>query len=315
MTQEALAYRTDAVAVHTVPVARKATIVVLSVLCGLAIAVLWSANLVDDQIGENVASNLLGHDARAGAVGSGLAGALFAFVAGLAGTFTACNVAAFSAVGPMLGGGTSATSRMRQALPRVGWLALGVIVVAGAYGAVGAAIGTRIPQLSTHRIGNHVPVRVVQAAIVFTVIGMVFLWLGLAAINVLPDPLRRLTARWPNTPLVVMGALIGGFLIGRPYPLFFKLFQEAARTHNPLFGAATFILTALGNITVTVVLFLALAAASGERYQRWLSARPGRVATLTAIALIIGGAFMVFYWGVRLPARFDYGWFPRMPWS
>lgn len=316
MAQDALAYRTrDVITVHAVPVARKVAVVVLSVLCGLAIAVLWSANLVDDQIGEKVARGMLGHDARTGAVGTGLAGGLFAFVVGLAGTFTACNVAAFSAVGPMLGGGTSAASRMRLALRQVGWLALGVIVVAGVYGAIGAAIGTRIPQLNTHTIGNHVPVRVVQSAIVFTVIGVVFLWLGLAAINVVPDPLRRLTARWPNTPLVVMGALIGGFLIGRPYPLFFRLFQEAARTHDPLFGAATFILTALGNILVMVVLFLLLAAASGERYRRWLAAKPGRVATLTAVALIVGGAFMVFYWGVRLPARFDYGWFPRMPWS
>jgi hypothetical protein len=31
--------------------------------------------------------------------------------------------------------------------------------------------------------------------------------------------------------------------------------------------------------------------------------------------LLIGGAFMVFYWGVRLPAQFDYGWFPQMPYN
>jgi hypothetical protein len=109
--------------------------------------------------------------------------------------------------------------------------------------------------------------------------------------------------------------LIGGFLIGRPYPLFFKLFQEAARTHNVFYGAGTFVLTAIGNILVMAVLFVILAAAMGSRYQRWLAQRPGRVATITAAALIVGGAFLIFYWGVRLPANFAYGWFPHMPWS
>jgi len=289
-------------------------VVLVGVLVGLAIAVVWPARLVDDEIGETVANNLLGYNAKATTLGGGLAGAVFAFVAGLAGTFTACNVAAFSAVGPMMGSGTSAGTRMRRVLPQIGWLSVGLIVVAAVYGGIGAAIGDGIPQLNTHTVGNNVPVRIIQSAVVFTVIGLIFVWLGLAAINVVPDPLRRLTARWPQTPAVVMGALIGGFLIGRPYPLFFKLFQQAAETHNPLYGALTFVLTALGNVVVMAALLLLIAALTGGRYQNWLAARPGRLATLTATALLIGGAFMIFYWGVRLPARFDYGWFPRMPW-
>jgi hypothetical protein len=301
--------------VETPSTTRRTVVILASVGVGLAIAVLWSARLVDAEIGETVADGILGRDARAGAVGTGLAGAVFAFVAGLAGTFTACNIAAFSAVGPLMGRGDTALSRTRQALPQLGWLSLGVVAIAGVYGAIGAAIGTRIPQLSTQTIGHNMPVRVVQSSIVFTVLGLVFVWLGLAAIRVVPDPLAPLTRRWPNSQMVVMGVLIGAFLIGRPYPLFFKLFQQAAATHNPLFGAATFILTALGNILVMAVVFLALVIGSRGRFGRWLTARPGRLATLTATALIIGGAFMVFYWGVRLPARFDYLWFPRMPWQ
>jgi hypothetical protein len=257
---------------------------------------------------------MLGRDARAGAVGDGLAGGFFAFVVGIAGTFTACNVAAISAVGPMLGDRSKATIA-RRALSQVGWLGLGVIVVAASYGAIGAAIGTGIPQLSTATIGHNMPVRVVQSMVVFTMLGLAFVWLGLAAIRVTPDPLAPLSRRWPSAPTFVMGLLIGGFLIGRPYPLFFKLFQEAASTHNPLYGAGTFILTALGNIVLTALLFLILTVGTGGRLQRWLTARPGRLATVTATALIIGGAFMVFYWGVRLPSRFDYLWFPRMPWN
>ena len=315
MTQDSLVLTRPVTPIEGMSTARRATVVVAGVLVGLAIAALWSSQLVDDQIGENVANNLLGYNAKASTLSGGLAGAVFAFVAGLAGTFTACNVAAFSAMGPMMGRGDTAGARIRRSLPQIGWLAVGLIVVAGVYGAIGAAIGNSIPQLNTHTVGNNMPIRVIQSAVVFTVIGVIFLWLGLAAIDVVPDPLRRLTARWPYTPALVMGALIGGFLIGRPYPLFFKLFQQAARTHNPLYGAATFVLTALGNVVVMAVLFLALTVGSGGRYQRWLAARPGRLATLTASALVIGGAFMVFYWGVRLPARFDYGWFPTMPWS
>lgn len=316
MAQESLALaRHQAVTVETISAVRKTTVVLASVLVGLAIATLWSAQLVDDQIGVNVTNDVLGYNAKSQAIAGGLAGALFAFVAGFAGTFTACNVAVFSAVGPMMGHPGTAGDRVRRALPQIGWLSLGVIIVAGLYGAIGAAVGTGIPQLNAHTVGHGVPIRVIQSAIVFTVLGIAFVWMGLAAIDVVPDPLRRLTARWPQTPLLVMGGLIGGFLIGRPYPLFFKLFQYAAQTHNPLYGGLTFILTALGNILVMALLFLALSVGTGGRYQRWLAARPGRVATLTASALLIGGAFMVFYWGVRLPARFDYGWFPTMPWS
>jgi len=155
------------------PTTRRALIVTFGVVVGIALAVLWSAQLVDDQIGENVASNLLGHDARSSAVGSGVAGGVFAFVAGLAGTFTACNVAAFSAVGPMLGDADTVGARLRQALRRSGWLALGVVIVAGVYGAVGAAVGTGIPQFSSDTVGNHMPVRLVQSLIVFVVIGVI----------------------------------------------------------------------------------------------------------------------------------------------
>ena len=108
---------------------------------------------------------------------------------------------------------------------------------------------------------------------VFTVIGLIFIYLGLAAAGVVPDPLRRLTARFAYTPQVVMGALIGGFLIGRPYPLFFKMFQYAASTHNPFYGALAFVLVALGNIAIMALLFLALSA---SRFQRWLAANPTR---------------------------------------
>jgi sulfite exporter TauE/SafE len=108
-----------------------------------------------------------------------------------------------------------------------------------------------------------------------------------------------------------MGALIGGFLIGRPYPLFYKTFEYAASTHNPFYGALAFVLVALGNIIVMALLFLIL---SMSGFQAWLRAAPSRVAKFTTAALLIGGAFTIAYWVVRVPAAFGIGWFPQMPW-
>jgi hypothetical protein len=151
----------------------------------------------------------------------------------------------------------------------------------------------------------------VQSVVVFGVIGLIMIYLGLAALRVVPDPLARLSIRWPGAQQLVMGMLIGGFLIGRPWPLFDKMFQHAASTHNALFGAATFVLIVLGNMIVLGLLFL---LASLSRFPRWLRATQARAATATAVALLIGGTFTFVYWAVRAPAGFGIGWFPAMPW-
>ena len=288
----------------------RAYLIFFSALAGVIVAMLWSARLVDDDIGVNAANGMLGHNSLTTGINSSVAGIFFAFTAGLAGTFTACNVAAFSAIAPLMEDSPSVGTRARLALRPVGWLSLGAGVVAGVYGAIGAAVGTRIPQLSVATIGN-TPVRTLQSVVVFSVIGLMFMYLGLAAAGAVPDPMARLTGRWRYTPQVVMGALIGGFLIGRPYPLFFKMFKYAASTHNPLYGAGALILVVIGNIVLMAVLFLLLAI---SRLSQWLAAKPGREVRFTAAALLIGGTFTLAYWGIRVPAHLGYGWFPSMPW-
>lgn len=284
----------------------------VAVLVGLALAVLWSAQLVDDDIGVNTANGLLGQDASAATLTSTVSGLVFAFVTGLAGTFTACNIAVFSAIAPMVGTRPSLAGRIGGSLRPLGWVALGAIVVAGVYGAVGALVGSGLPQLSAATFGaQHTPVRILQSVAVFGFIGLVMVYLGLATLRVVPDPLARLTARWAPTPQVVMGALIGGFLIGRPWPLFHKMFLHAASTHNALFGASAFVLVVIGNLVLLGVLFVLLALSP---VPRWLRATATRATTATATALLIGGAFTVFYWAVRVPAKIGFGWFPGVPW-
>jgi hypothetical protein len=288
-------------------------ITAISLLLGIAIAVLWSARLVDDDIGVNTANGLLGGDAESASLSGTLAGLAFALVTGLAGTFTACNVAVFSAIAPNLQDDATASGRLRRALRPLGWLSVGAIVVAGVYGAIGALIGSHIPQLSTGTVGSHqLPVRLLQSVIVFGLIGLVMLYLGLAALRASPSAVDRLSEGWPPAGHVVTGMLIGGFLIGRPWPLFHKMFAHAASTDNAAYGAATFILVALGNMLLMGLLFLLL---SLTRFPSWLRHRPSRAATATAMAWLVGGSFTLVYWVVRLPAVFGIGWFPTMPWN
>jgi hypothetical protein len=299
---------TDTVVRTATPAAvHRGRVIGWSVLAGLVIAVLWSARLVDDDIGLNTANGLL-HQNAGDATITGTVGALvFAFVTGIAGTFTACNVAVFTAIAPMVESRPSVGGRLRP----LGWVTLGAVVVAGSYGAIGALVGTGLPQLSTATIDDGVPVRVLQSIAVFGVIGLIMLYLGLAALKVVPDPLGRLAVRWSPAPGVVMGALVGGFLIGRPWPLFHKMFLHAAGTHNALFGAAALVLVVMGNMVLMALLFLLLSA---TRFPSRLRARPTRIMTVTAAALLIGGTFTFVYWTVRVPANLGFGWFPVMPW-
>ena len=289
-------------------------ILLLSVLGGLFVAYAWSATLVDEQIGFNTANTLLGRNANATPVGGIASGILFAFVTGLAGSFTACNIACFGAVGPLVGQAQTRRGRLLQTVRPLGWLAAGMIPVSAVYGAIVGIVGTKMPQFSTaHSSG--LSARAIQSMIAFGSVGLVMIVLGMASLGLIRDPLGPLSRRFPNAPLVVVGALIGGFLIGRPYPLFEDMFRSAANSHDPLYGAAAFALQSLGNIIVMSLLFVVLSYGLGGRVQRWLAAKPSRSSILTSAAFIIAGMFAVVYWDVRALHGVGYIWFPTAPWN
>ncbi|WP_341720583.1 hypothetical protein QQG74_13295 [Micromonospora sp. FIMYZ51] len=280
----------------------------VAVAVGILLAIAWSFEFVDGVIGDNVANTLLGHDAKQTAIGGTVAGLAFAFVSGLAGTFTACNIAVFG-LAPQVARQSSTQGRIRGQLSALGWLTTGLMVVAVGYGALGVWFSDSLPQLSTDTVGD-VPVRLIQASVVFGVVGLAFVYLGLAALGLAPDPF----ARRPRTRLLVMGALIGAFLIGRPFPLFRKLFEYAVAENNAAYGAAVFALQAIGNILIMVVVVVLLSALSRGRLLRVL-ADDRRYAWVAGTALVALGVFLVVYWDVRLPAMFGYGWFPTAPWN
>ncbi|MFD9946239.1 hypothetical protein ACFWYW_43105 [Nonomuraea sp. NPDC059023] len=296
------------------PTARRWLVVLLSVLAGFLLTVVWSAEFVDQTIGASVADTLLGHDASETPIAGILAGVVFAFVTGLAGTFTACNIAAMGAVAPLVGAGSSAGARMARTLKPLGWLAVGVLAASGVYGFVVGLAGTAMPQFANSPPAGGLLARNIQSMVTFGLIGLILVFLGLAALGLVGDPLARLERRFPNARMLVMGALIGAFLIGRPFGLFRQLFRDAAASHNPLYGALAFMLQSLGNIVVMAALVLLLALALGGRAQRWLGARPGRPAVITGTAFVVAGSFTALYWVGRLLGRFEIIWWPTAPW-
>ncbi|GGP86369.1 hypothetical protein [Streptomyces melanogenes] len=294
---------------------RRLLVLLLAVLGGLLLAYAWSAEFVDQEIGARSANAMLGHDAHATPIANIASGVLFALVTGLAGSFTACNIAVFGAVGPLVGSARTRRARLLHTLKPIGWLTAGMLPVSALYGAVVGLVGTHMPQYAPTKPGHGLSGRIIQAMTVFGVVGAVMIVCGLAALGLLPDPLKAVSRRFPNVPLVLMGALVGGFLLGRPYPLFRDMFRHAADTHNPAYGAAAFALQSVGNIIVMALVFLLLSYGVGGRLQRWLAAAPSRASALTAAGFLVAGVFTVVYWDIRLLDRLGYLWFPTAPWN
>ncbi|EDY48937.1 hypothetical protein [Streptomyces clavuligerus] len=294
---------------------RRGLVAAVGALFGFALTVIWSHQFVDRTVAGNVAGFLLGHDAEATPIGGVLAGAAFALATGVAGTFTACNIAVFSALGPLAGQPATRRGRMAATLRPLALMAVGAVAVSAGYGVVVALVGTGMPQFDESVPGaGGFSGRLIQAMVVYGVLGAVLIWFGLAALGVVRDPVARLTERLPAAPMLLMGALIGAFLIGRPFPLFRKLFRDAAESGNVLYGAAAFGLQALGNLVVMGVVLLLVAGLLGERLHRWFAARPSRSAAVMAASMLAAGVFMVLYWDVRIFAMRDMIWYPLAPW-
>jgi hypothetical protein len=296
---------------------RPALVIGLSALAGFLLTVVWSAEFVDSVIGDNVANTLLGHDAKETPITSIAAGIAFALVSGVAGTFTACNIAAFGALAPLVGGSHTIRARLAHMVKPLGWMSAGMLVVSATYGVIVALVGTSMPQFDTApSVPGELSARTVQTMIIYGLIGLVMITLGLAAAGVIKDPLARVSARHPNAPMVLMGALIGAFLIGRPFPLFRQMFRDAAESGNIFYGAAAFMLQSIGNIAIITILFVIFGLVMGGRVQRWITAKPSRSAIIITAAFIAAGVFMVMYWDLRVLARREIiPWYPMAPWA
>lgn len=287
----------------------------VSTLAGLLLAIVWSFEFADSVLGSSLANTALGTSAAdidldLANLGSGL---LFAFAAGLGATFTACNVVAFSCIAPLLG-----EPRRRVSIVNVVLLMLaGVCSVTAAYGLLGALMGRSVPILSSAKLaigsGDGYPVRLAQSTVVFVVLGAIFVTWGLHSLQLIPNPLARIGRNRAWITAFGIGMLVGLFTVGRPFPLFRRAFEYAVDSGSPLFSAAAMAIQGLGNITVMIAFMLLLVFGPTGSLLGRLRERPQVLARITAVSMIVGGAFLISYWGVRVPSYFGIGWFPHMP--
>jgi sulfite exporter TauE/SafE len=237
---------------------------------------------------------------------------LFAAVAGLAATFTACNCVVFAMLPGLACGGR--TSSGRQALVALAVFTAGVVLVSSLYGMFVGLLGPDGIELYNAR-----PVRSAQARAVFTTIGLFMLVWGALEMGFLEPVKQRVSQAGraffaePTTKAGLMGLLVGLFAVGRPFPVMREFLTYAAAAGSPLYGAAVMILQGLGQIAVMVTLFIILVSAFSARLTRWATTRPQQVALTSGLALLAGGTFFVFYWG--LSWAFDIGrWGFRLGW-
>ncbi|HEU5380346.1 MAG TPA: hypothetical protein VFV38_33390 [Ktedonobacteraceae bacterium] len=292
-------------------------ILLAGVVIGLLIAILWRADIADEDIGFTVAGTILpGSTAHGWAVANAWIGLVFAIAAGLGTTFTACNCVVFSCIAPL----SNQKDRTHMGIGRLLlWMALGVVCVTLLYGIVGAVLSKQLPSLSTAVLPaltgssrGGIPVRLLQSSTVFVSLGVLFLYWGLVTLQLAINPFKRFIQRHPEIVPLSLGVVVGFFTVGRPYPLFHTLLQYSAGTENPLLSGLLVALQGLCNIALMALLFWLLTWGTRGRFERWMFANPFRAKALTALSVIGGGTFLIAYWGVRLYANYGIGWFPHL---
>jgi len=288
-----------------------------AIVLGVVIAGFWNYHWVDGFGKDFVAGQTIGDTEQLSGTynehGIGF-GFSFAIVAGLAATFTACNCVVFAML-PGLACSADAKGAPRQlALKAFGVFTLAVLLVCFVYGAYVGSLGAeRIAAF------NERPYRLAQAQITFTILGgVMFVW-GLIAFGFLDSIIARLPAslvRFFASPLskaALMGLLVGLFAVGRPFPVFRDFLAYAAASESPLYGGAVMVLQGIGQILVMALLFLLLLVPFSKRIADWSSRRPGKLEKFSAAALLAGGSYFIFYWGLAF--AYDVGrWGFKLNW-
>lgn len=286
-------------------------------LVGVAIAGFWNYHVVDG-FGQNVvAGGTIGDTAQLAqgynAYGASF-GFLFAAIAGLAATFTACNCVVFAMM-PGLVCSADREGRVSSPLRALGAFVGGVLVVCAAYGLFVGTLGAEGAEAYNQRSA-----RLAQAQTVFTALGVIMLGWGIIELGFtsvlhrwVPSSTRAFLGS-ATTKAGLIGALVGLFAVGRPFPVFREFLTYAASAESPLYGAGVMMVQGLGQIAVMVLLFMGMVWLGGRRLARWAAQKPHQPNLLSGLALVGGGAFFVFYWGLAFAFNvgrwgFKLGWY------
>lgn len=276
----------------------------IAIFIGVIIAGFWNYHAVDGFGSEIVAGNIVGDTSElAGAfLEKGLSfGILFGFAAGLAATFTACNCVIFAML-PGLACSTDKSSTRKNALIALGVFSLGVLFVTALYG-----LYTGFMSSSEINLYNERGVRLTQASVIFTALGLLMLSWGLISFGffngiVSKFPLKiRTFFSMPVTKAGVMGIMVGLFSVGRPFGVFRDFLTYAASADSPVYGALVMSVQGIGQILIMVTLFVAVIALFGKKLAKWSQNKPHQAVILSAFSLLMGGAYFIFYWGFAVP--------------
>jgi cytochrome c biogenesis protein CcdA len=266
-------------------------------LIGVIIAGFWNFHLVDGFGRDFIAGRTIGDTGLlAGSYGErgGGFGFVFAAIAGLAATFTACNCVAFAMI-PGLACSTDRQSTRETAIRAIVAFTTPVVIIGAAYGVFVGFLGPEGVAAINER-----PVRLAQAQAVFSIIGSFMIFWGLIELGYLKrytDRLTPLTKEFfsaPATKAALMGTLVGLFAVGRPFPVFREFLTYAATAESPTYGAAVMVIHGLGQIAVLLGLFFLLVWFAGNLMMKWANEQPHKPRMITALALLGGGAYFVF---------------------
>lgn len=281
------------------PLKKRVYAATAAVLLGVVVAGFWNYHFVDGLGTQLFAEPVVGNPETAGesfGTNGAMFGVLFAVAAGLAATFTACNCVVFAMIPGLATSGGKTVDR-GTVYRSLGAFVGGVVIVGIPYGAfVGWAGPGGVEALNE--------LRGAQAQAVFSFLGLGLLAWGLAEMGFLNSIKKRLSQTTleflgqPTTRAGVMGLFVGLFAVGRPFPIFRELLLYAANAESGLYGAGVMVIQDLGMIAVMVILLLAMVHFLGDRLQSWVQNKPHSPRMVSAFALLAGGAYFVFYWGI-----------------
>ncbi len=112
---------------------------------------------------------------------------------------------------------------------------------------------------------------------------------------------------------LILGIMVGLFAVGRPFPVFREFLVYAASASNPFYGASVMMIQGLGQIAVMALLFFLVVWLAGDKIGRVATEKPYKFRMVSSVALITGGMFFIYYWGLAFV--FDIGrWGFKLGW-
>ncbi len=294
---------------------RRLLLAFIAVLAGILIAGFWNYHLVDG-FGRNIVtgstigdSEQLAQSFDSNGFGFGM---LFAAIAGLAATFTACNCVVFAMIPGMTC--SNRLSPVQAALRALLVFSTAVLLISAIYGfVIGLRGASFVEQLNVREV------RLLQAQITFSVLGLAMLVWSVIAFGFVNRWIQKLPQKTilffssPSTKAGIMGVFVGLFSVGRPFPVFRDFLTYAAASGNPLYTAFVMCLQGLGQIAVMVVLMLSIAFLFKNKLIRWMERHPHQPQLISAVALAAGGTYLIYYWGLAF--MFDIGrWGFKLGW-